>query len=82
MRLAGSGQAPFGVIIPADWKWPRERVCIKNAYKQTNATAEPEDDRDQSFEKYASKKNTTKRAKNWFKYPTGSVMDESDIIKK
>ncbi len=81
MRLAGAGQAPFGVVIPADWKWPKERVCIKNAYNQTNATAEPEDDKDQSFEMYAKKENTTERAKNWYKYPTGSVMDESDILK-
>jgi hypothetical protein len=30
---------------------------------------------------YAKKENTTERAKNWYKYPTGSVMDESDILK-
>lgn len=82
MRLAGAGQAPFGVVIPEDWKWPTERTRITSAYNQRNATAEPEDDRDQSFEKFASKENTTERAKNWYKYPTGRVMDESDILKK
>ena len=82
MRLAGAGQAPFGVVIPEDWKWPKERVRVTSAYNKTNATDEPEDDRDQSFEKFASKENTTGRAKRWYKYPTGSVMDESDILKK
>ena len=37
--------------------------------------------REWRFEMYAKKENTTERAKNWYKYPTGSVMDESDILK-
>jgi hypothetical protein len=34
MRLSGSGSAPYGVIIPEDWKWPREWVNVKTAYSQ------------------------------------------------
>lgn len=68
MRLAGSGDAPFGVIIPWDWKWPVERVCITNAYNKTNSD---ELEADQSFANYAENAG---HAENWFKYPTGSVM--------
>jgi len=66
MRLAGSGEAPFGVIIPIDWKWPRERVNITTAYNATES-----DEGDQSFAKFASEAG---QALNWFNYPTGSVM--------
>lgn len=40
MRLAGSGQAPYGVIIPEDWKWPREWVNITIAYPEFKGFAE------------------------------------------
>ena len=40
MRLAGSGQAPYGVIIPEDWKWPREFVNITIAYPEFKGFAE------------------------------------------
>ena len=40
MRLSGSGTAPYGVIIPMDWKWPREWVNVKNAYSQFEGFAE------------------------------------------
>ena len=66
MRLAGSGEAPFGVIIPIDWKWPREKVNITTAYNATES-----DEGDQSFAKFASEAG---QALNWFNYPTGSVM--------
>ena len=66
MRLAGSGEAPFGVIIPIDWKWPREKVNITTAYNATET-----DEGDQSFAKFASEAG---QALNWFNYPTGSVM--------
>ena len=66
MRLAGSGEAPFGVIIPIDWKWPREKVNITTAYNATET-----DEGDQSFAKFASEAG---QALNWFNYPTGSVI--------
>ena len=71
MRLAGSGQAPFGVVIPADWQWPKERVRITSAYNQKNAADQTEDDKDQSFETFASEMG---KAELWYNYPTGSVM--------
>ena len=40
MRLSGSGTAPYGVIIPEDWKWPREWVNVKTAYSQFEGFAE------------------------------------------
>ena len=40
MRLSGSGTAPYGVIIPEDWKWPREWVNVKNAYSEFQGFAE------------------------------------------
>lgn len=72
MRLAGSGKAPYGVVVPWDWKWPVERENISTkAYKNTNT-----DEGDQSFAKFAS---TYGAALNWFKYPTGSVMNEASL---
>lgn len=32
IRLSGAGEAPYGVIIPTDWKWPKERVNVMTAY--------------------------------------------------
>jgi len=66
MRLAGAGEAPFGVIIPLDWSWPRERVCITTAYNETDT-----DEGDQSFGTFASEAG---KALNWFNHPTKSVM--------
>ena len=65
MRLAGSGQAPYGVVIPADWKWPRERVNVKNAYNYVKG------DVDMSFRNFAENAG---QAEEWYNYPTGSVM--------
>ncbi len=67
MRLAGSGQAPFGIIIPINWKWPTERVNITSAYNYVNI----EEGDDQSFGTFANKAG---EALNWYNYPTGSVM--------
>ena len=66
MRLAASGEAPFGVIVPEDWKWPTEYVNIATAYNNVETS-----EGDQSFGTYA---NQSGKALNWFKYPTGSVM--------
>ena len=32
IRLSGAGEAPYGVIIPTDWQWPKERVNVMTAY--------------------------------------------------
>ncbi|MBO7140054.1 MAG: DUF4842 domain-containing protein [Prevotella sp.] len=32
IHVAKTGKAPLGVVIPGDWQWPLENVCIKEAY--------------------------------------------------
>ena len=32
IHIAKTGKAPLGVVIPGDWQWPLEYVCIKDAY--------------------------------------------------
>ena len=34
--LSKIGQDPHGIMIPNDFKYPLEKVCIKNAYKEFN----------------------------------------------
>lgn len=32
VHIAKKGQDPHGIAVPADWEWPAEYVCIKDAY--------------------------------------------------
>ena len=32
IHISKTGQDPHAVVIPADWKWPKEKICIKDAY--------------------------------------------------
>lgn len=32
VHIAKAGQDPHGIVVPADWQWPLEYVCIKWAY--------------------------------------------------
>ena len=32
IHVATNGQDPHGVVIPGDWAWPQEWVCVKEAY--------------------------------------------------
>jgi LruC domain-containing protein len=34
--LSKVGEDPHGIMIPYDFKYPLERVCIKNAYEKFN----------------------------------------------
>ena len=36
VKLAKKGQDPHGIMLPYDFKYPLEKVCIKDAYKQFN----------------------------------------------
>lgn len=36
IRLATKGEDPHGIMIPNDFKYPLERVCVKDAYLQFN----------------------------------------------
>jgi hypothetical protein len=66
IRLAGSGQAPYGVIIPEDWSWPRERICITQAYNEAG----------HCFADFAA---TVGTAEDWYKHPTNWVMNEASL---
>ena len=32
VHVAKQGEDPHGIVVPGDWKWPREWQCIKDAY--------------------------------------------------
>lgn len=54
VHIAKKGQDPHGIVIPADWAWPTEYTCIKDAYP--------------SFAKFAEDASTTDEAiLNWYK---------------
>ncbi|MBQ8656979.1 MAG: hypothetical protein IJ527_08025 [Prevotella sp.] len=71
MRLARTGQPPFGIIIPGNWQWPTERVNIMNAYSNTNTASEG----DQSFRTFALSTQANVAA-HWYNYPVRNVMSK------
>ena len=36
VKLSTKGQDPHGIMIPFEFKYPTEKTCIKDAYKQFN----------------------------------------------
>lgn len=36
VKLAEKGEDPHGILIPYDWKYPLEKMCITNAYLKFN----------------------------------------------
>lgn len=36
VKLARVGEDPHGIMVPYEFKWPLEKVCIKNAYQLFN----------------------------------------------
>ena len=34
IHVATAGQDPHGIIIPGEWKWPREYISVREAYPQ------------------------------------------------
>lgn len=32
VHIAKQGEDPHGIVVPGNWRWPREWQCIKNAY--------------------------------------------------
>lgn len=67
MRLSRTGEPPFGIVIPGNWKWPKEYINIMTAYGNTNT----ENEGDQSFGTFAT---TTNSAEHWYNYPMRYVM--------
>ena len=63
----GAGNAPYGVRIPGDWKWPKEFINVVNAYPD--------------FATFATDASNT-TGQTWYKnnnVVAGSVMDENDL---
>lgn len=46
IHIAKTGKAPLGVVIPGEWQWPLENVCVKEAYTGFVKFAEDDDDDD------------------------------------
>jgi hypothetical protein len=40
VKLAKKGEDPHGIMIPYDFKYPKEKVCIKYAYEEFNSWGE------------------------------------------
>ncbi len=61
VHIAKAGQDPHGIVVPADWQWPLEYVCIKWAYP--------------NFIEFASDASTQDETiKGWYKQtPTNPV---------
>jgi LruC domain-containing protein len=36
VKMSQKGEDPHGIMIPCDFKYPIEKTCIKDAYKQFN----------------------------------------------
>mgnify|MGYP002622891579 CR=1 FL=1 len=36
VKIARAGQDPHGILIPWDFQYPREQICVKDAYKKFN----------------------------------------------
>ena len=67
MRLSRTGEPPYGIVIPGNWKWPKEYINIMTAYSNTYT----ENEGDQSFGTFAT---TTNGAEHWYNYPVRYVM--------
>ena len=75
---------PYAVMIPNDWAWPKERVCIKDAYvgsKEAKDVAIDESGnthKEDSFSVWAATLERTKIMNTWFNYPVpGSTMNNT-----
>ena len=57
VHIAKAGQDPHGIVVPCDWQWPLEYVCIKLAYP--------------NFIEFAKDASTTDEAiRGWYKQTT------------
>ena len=36
IKISRTGDSPYAIMIPYDFKWPLERICIKDAYADFN----------------------------------------------
>lgn len=63
-------KVPYAIMIPSNWRWPLERICITEAYpgKPTGTGYNI----NYSFKKWAETPNNrrTNAMKSWFEYPS------------
>ena len=73
-------EVPYAVMIPADWRWPLERICVTEAYPGAPTETEGVYDDTFSFAKWAETPDAqrTDNMREWFNHPvTGKVMTNS-----
>jgi hypothetical protein len=63
--------APYAIMVPQDWRWPLERICVTEAYPGAATSTEGVYNEDFSFAKWAETPDAqrTDAMKEWFKYP-------------
>lgn len=63
--------APYAIMVPEDWRWPLERICVTEAYPGAETAVEGVYNEDYSFAKWAETPDAqrTDAMKEWYKYP-------------
>jgi hypothetical protein len=63
--------APYAIMVPQDWRWPLERICVTEAYPGAPTATEGVYNTDYSFAKWAETPDAqrTDAMKEWFMYP-------------
>ena len=63
--------APYAIMVPADWRWPLERICVTEAYPGAPTATEGAYNTDYSFATWAETPDAqrTEENKQWFMYP-------------
>ena len=63
VHVAKQGEDPHGIVVPGNWRWPREFQCIKDAYP--------------NFIEFAKDASTTDdNIKKWYETSNGNPVEE------
>ena len=62
---------PYAIMIPTDWRWPLERICVTEAYSGAATSTEGVYNNEYSFGKWAETPDAqrTDAMREWFKHP-------------
>ena len=62
---------PYAIMVPEDWRWPLERICVTEAYPGKATAVDNVYDIEFSFAKWAETPDAqrTDNMRSWFKYP-------------
>lgn len=62
---------PYAIMVPEDWRWPLERICVTEAYPGKATAVENVYEEEFSFAKWAETPDAqrTDNMRSWFKYP-------------